>query len=126
LHRALVFTIKNAQFKEPLQKSNSHDEVDDRHKHGDAWGPFGILSLAVMSRSIVFFGLNTFLPLYWINVLHQSKAAGARALAIFFTSGVIGTLLGGWLADRVGYSRIVITFLACLAIILPVLMSFFS
>jgi MFS transporter, FSR family, fosmidomycin resistance protein len=87
----------------------------------DAWGPFALLALIVISRSVVFFGLNTFLPLYWIHVLHQSKAAGGTALTILFAAGVIGSLLGGRCADRFGYRRVVLGGLSCLTVILPVL-----
>jgi MFS transporter, FSR family, fosmidomycin resistance protein len=73
----------------------------------DAWGPFTLLTLAVICRSIVFYGLNTFVPLYWINILHQSKAAGATALSIMFGTGVLGTLIGGKLADRYGHRNLV-------------------
>lgn len=46
----------------------------------DAWGPFARLTVAVLCRSVVFYGLNTFLPLYWIVVFHQLKSAGGAAL----------------------------------------------
>ena len=51
--------------------------------------------------------MTTFLPLYWINVLHQSKAVGGTALTILFTVGAVGTLFGGQLADRFGYSKVI-------------------
>jgi len=74
----------------------------------DAWGPFGRLSLIVIGRSIVFYALNTFVPLYWIHVLHQSKAKGGAALSIMSAAGIVGSLLGGRLADRFGYRRVVL------------------
>ena len=42
----------------------------------DDWRAFGILSGATICRSIVFYGLNTFLALYFINRWHQTAAAG--------------------------------------------------
>ncbi len=65
----------------------------------DEWIPFIFLAATVICRSTIFYGLNTFIPLYWINVLHQSKAAGGTALTIMFASGLIGTLAGGRFAD---------------------------
>jgi FSR family fosmidomycin resistance protein-like MFS transporter len=87
----------------------------------DAWGSFTRLTVVVICRSILFYGLNTFLPLYWINVLQQSKTTAGTALTILFTAGVIGTLLGGRLADYLGHRRILLIGLVTLAPLLPVL-----
>jgi MFS transporter, FSR family, fosmidomycin resistance protein len=85
----------------------------------DEWGAFSILMVTIMLRSVVFYGLNTFLPLYWLNVLHQSHEAAGTILTIYFTSGVMGTLLGGRLGDRFGYRRIVIISLLAVTLALP-------
>jgi FSR family fosmidomycin resistance protein-like MFS transporter len=68
----------------------------------DSWGSFGLLSGAIIFRSVLFFGFNTFLPLYWIDVLGQSPAAAGAILSVWLGSGVIGSLVGGRLADRYG------------------------
>jgi FSR family fosmidomycin resistance protein-like MFS transporter len=88
----------------------------------DAWAPFARLTLMVITRSILFFGLNTFIPLYWIHVLGQSKAAGATALTIMAGSGVIGNLMGGWLADRFGHRKLLWIGLIALIPLFPALL----
>jgi FSR family fosmidomycin resistance protein-like MFS transporter len=60
------------------------------------------LSGATICRSIVFFGLNTFLALYFMGRWNQTAAEGNRALAVFLGTSIAGTLMGGWLADRFG------------------------
>jgi len=87
----------------------------------DAWGPFLRLSTALMCRSMVFYGLNTFLPLYWIAVLHRSQAEGGIALSVLLLVGLAGTLLGGRLADRFGRRLVVVT---ALGILTPSLLLF--
>lgn len=72
------------------------------------WRAFLLLTVAVICRSIVFYGMNTFLPLYWIAVLGQSKSAAALALTILLTTGAIGTLISGRLADRYGRRVVVL------------------
>jgi FSR family fosmidomycin resistance protein-like MFS transporter len=67
------------------------------------WKSFSLLSILLCIRSVVFYGLNTFLPLFWINILLQSKSDGTSMLSIFLLFGAIGTLIGGRLADRFGY-----------------------
>jgi FSR family fosmidomycin resistance protein-like MFS transporter len=68
----------------------------------DDWMAFGILSGATISRSIVFYGLNTFLALYFMKRWSQAPPLASRALAVFLGTSIFGTLLGGWLADRFG------------------------
>ncbi len=89
----------------------------------DAWGPFARLTGAVVARAVLFFGYNTFIPLYWIHVLGQSKAAGATALTVFALAGVVGNLLGGQLADRFGPTRIAVAGFGVLLPLAPTLIA---
>ncbi|MGW5319713.1 MFS transporter [Nocardia thailandica] len=68
----------------------------------DHWGPFAVLTVLEVVRSVVFFGVNTFVVLCWIRSLGAGDGLGGVALAAFLTGGVAGTLLGGRLADRFG------------------------
>lgn len=68
----------------------------------DDWPAFLRLTLVVVVRSILFFGLVTFLALYFIDELGASQGEGGAVITIFLVAGVTGTLLGGWLADRAG------------------------
>ncbi len=74
----------------------------------DRWAAFARLSAPVLARAIVFYGLNTFIPLYWIRVFGASKSGGGAALTLMLGSGVAGTLAGGWLADRFGRRVVVL------------------
>lgn len=87
----------------------------------DAWGPFARLTAAVVTRAILLYGFNTFIPLYWIHVLHRSKASGALALTAFSLASVIGNLLGGRLADRFGHTRIAAAGFCALIPLVPAL-----
>lgn len=66
------------------------------------WREFSRLTVVIIARSTVFVGCNAFIPLYWVNVFGQSKAAGALALVIFCACGVTCNILGGLLSDRIG------------------------
>ncbi len=68
----------------------------------DNWPGFLRLTAVVVVRSIVFFGAVSFIALYFIHDFQASQALGGAALTVFLTFGAVGTLLGGWLADRVG------------------------
>jgi FSR family fosmidomycin resistance protein-like MFS transporter len=84
----------------------------------DRWGPFAALTGIEILRSAAFFGLNTFIELYWIRSLHASRALAGIALTCFLAGGVAGTLLGGRIADRIGAVR---TVQLGTAVILPAL-----
>jgi FSR family fosmidomycin resistance protein-like MFS transporter len=79
-----------------------------RSEQPEAWGPFTILSGVIALRSFVYFGLVTFIPLYYVHVLHSSKALGNSALSAMLLGGACGTLLGGPLADRFGRRAVLI------------------
>ena len=58
----------------------------------------------MLVRSIVFYGLNTFIPLYWIAALHQSKAAGGFALTLLLVVGGMGAAIRA-VVPRPGHSE---------------------
>ncbi|SDX80621.1 MFS transporter, FSR family, fosmidomycin resistance protein [Modestobacter sp. DSM 44400] len=68
----------------------------------DDWPAFGKLTAVVIVRSILFFGLSTFLALHFIRDLGASTGQAGAVLTVFLVAGASGTLLGGWLADRAG------------------------
>jgi len=68
----------------------------------DDWPAFLRLTSVVVVRSVLFFGLTSFLALYFINELGASRGQGGAALTVFLVTGAVGTLLGGAVADRYG------------------------
>ena len=71
------------------------------------WVSFGRLTLLIAFSSIVLCGLRSFIPLYLVNVTGLSTAAAGSALTVLFMFGVVTTLIGGLLADRIGYLKVV-------------------
>ena len=74
----------------------------------DDWPSFARLGVVIGARTVLFFGLLTFVPLYFVDVLQRSEQAGNTALIVFLAGGAFGTLAGGRLADRVGRRLVVI------------------
>ncbi len=87
----------------------------------EQWRPFVILGAVISLRSFIYFGLVTFIPLYYIADLHTSKAFGNGALSAMLIGGACGTLIGGPLADRFGRRSVLIGSM----VILPPLMAGF-
>jgi MFS transporter, FSR family, fosmidomycin resistance protein len=87
----------------------------------DRWGPFTRVATIAGVRSGVYFGLQAFVPAYFIVHFHSSAGVGNAALTTLLICGALGTLVGGRLADRVGRRRIMI---ACTATLTPLLLLF--
>jgi MFS transporter, FSR family, fosmidomycin resistance protein len=96
-------------------EARSEDSPDDR------WGPFARLTGVISLRSCVHFGLLTFVPVYFVEVLGSSEPAGNAALTAMLAAGAAGTLIGGRAADRLGARTIL---LCCTAAAAPLLALF--
>lgn len=66
----------------------------------DRWAPFAWLAAIAALRSGVYFGLQAFIATYFIIHLGASEALGNAALTVMLVAGAVGTLVGGWLGDR--------------------------
>ena len=91
-------------------------------RDADDWGAFGRLGGLVSLRTGVYFGLQAFVPAYFVAELASSEAAGNAALTIMLAAGAAGTLVGGGLVDRWGARAVLIgtmTMLLPLLLVLP-------
>ncbi|MEE3452438.1 MFS transporter [Dialister sp.] len=85
-----------------------HKKEKGRLRRGKArndWKSFGKLTVLIFARSIGFTVCKTFLPVFWIQVLHADASEGSFILTILFSLGCIITYFGGLLADRLGCVR---------------------
>lgn len=73
----------------------------------DNWNAFCRLCGAIFGRSIIFYGLSTFITLYLIDKLGQTKGTATTTLSIFFLFSAVSTLLGGRFADKYGYRTLI-------------------
>jgi FSR family fosmidomycin resistance protein-like MFS transporter len=68
----------------------------------DDWAAFSRLGGLIALRSGIYFGLQAFVPAYFVAELASTEAAGNLALTIMLACGAAGTLVGGGLVDRLG------------------------
>ena len=89
-------------------ENTADEKSNEKEENGkNDWKAFAHLTLLIVCSSIVICGLRSFIPLYWVDVLGLSEAAAGSALTLLFTLGVVTTLIGGLMADRFGYLKIV-------------------
>jgi MFS transporter, FSR family, fosmidomycin resistance protein len=100
---ALAMALVLARWLRRLLDGPAGDEHTSRLPTGrDDWAAFIRLTAVTIVRSVVFFGLTTFLGLHFVRDLGASAGTAGAVLTTFLVAGAAGTLLGGWLADRAG------------------------
>jgi FSR family fosmidomycin resistance protein-like MFS transporter len=77
----------------------------------------GLLIAVVAIRSWTQAGFTTFVPFYYLEVLGGDPRLVGSLLAVFLGAGVVGTLVAGPIADRVGLRRCMV---ASLLLVAPV------
>jgi len=87
---------------------------DDRRR------AMGLLGAVIALRSVAWFTLLAFVPL-WVVSLGHSKADGNRLLFLMLLAGAFGTLVLGPVADRVGLRR---TLVVTQALVAPLMLVF--
>src|ERR671930_446155 len=73
----------------------------------DRPGALALLLGVIAFRSVAWFGLITFVPLWEVSLGH-SKSHGSHLLSLMLLAGGIGTLAAGPIADRIGRRPVVI------------------
>src|SRR5206468_1195418 len=86
----------------------------------DRLGALLLLLGVIAFRSVAWFGLITFVPLWEVSLGH-SKAYGNHLLSLMLLAGGVGTLAAGPLADRFGRRPVL---LACSAATAPLILVF--
>jgi MFS transporter, FSR family, fosmidomycin resistance protein len=86
--------------------------VPDRERRVSDAGPnqpraLAVLLAVVTFRSLAWFGLLTFVPLYEVSLGH-TKTYGNHLLAFMLLVGGIGTLAAGPIADRIGLRTVLL------------------
>jgi FSR family fosmidomycin resistance protein-like MFS transporter len=80
----------------------------------DRPGALSLLLAVVALRSVAWFGLVTFVPLWAVSLGH-SKAYGNQLLTFMLLAGAAGTLAAGPLADRIGRRPVLVGAIAATA-----------
>ena len=105
----------------PERRRAASGRAEPPHKASqpDRWGPFARVAGVAAVRSGAYFGLQAFIPAYFIAHFGSSAGVANAALTTILVAGALGTLVGGRLADRVGRRRILI---ACNAVLTPLML----
>jgi MFS transporter, FSR family, fosmidomycin resistance protein len=94
-------------------------ESGDRRE--DDWGALSRLGALVCLRSGIYFGLQAFIPTYFVAQLGGTESLGNAALAAMLLAGALGTVAGGFVVDRFGPRFVVVGSMVLLLPLLTVL-----
>jgi FSR family fosmidomycin resistance protein-like MFS transporter len=106
-----------SQFREDHHASIAAQPADETN-----WSAFIRLTIVIVLRSILYYGLIAFLPLYLIKIRELSIPEANGALTILAISGATGTLVLGNIADRFGRKRVLLTSLALMTALITLLL----
>lgn len=102
---------------QPQRRTVSHDDPAAA-ADPDRWRPFAAVATIAGLRSGVWFGLQAFVPIWFVVHYGTSTGVGNAALTTMLLAGALGTLVGGRVADRAGRRTVLI---ACTAALTPLL-----
>lgn len=89
-----------------------------RASHGDDdLRAMSLLAVVIAFRSVAWFGLLTFVPL-WVVENGGTEGEGNRTLALMLVAGAVGTLVLGPVADRLGLRRTLLVTQAALPVLI--------
>ena len=111
---ALTRLIPHLRRLRPERSTSPYVRGDDRRS------AMALLGCVIGLRSIAWFTLLAFVPL-WVESKGHSKADGGRLLVLMLLAGAVGTLLIGAVADRIGLRR---TLVVTQALLTPLILVF--
>lgn len=126
---ALLLLISLASIADTQRVYNEYSDLNQDKAHKESFNirskavlvPVVLLTLVVIIRSWVHFGMVTYLPQYYINYLGRSEGLAAVLTTTFLLAGAAGTLVAGPIADRVGLKNVII---ASLIVLIPLMYLF--
>lgn len=91
----------------PVRPAGVPSASSTAHRPGgrDDWLAFRALLAVILARSVGTSIVTTFVALFVVRRFDQPTSVGALALGLLSGVGIGATLLGGWLADRLGRVR---------------------
>lgn len=112
----LCAAILLSQNKALLSYSNPDKQSSDDSLYQDNWVGFGFVMGAISCRSIMYYALLSFIPLFLVYNLGQEEAFASSVISLFALVCAVGTIASGWAGQLLGAKKLIIVSYACVAI----------
>ena len=86
----------------------------------DHWGAFSVVLGALSVRSIVFYGVTSFFPLYLVAMFGASEDSASLLITVFSICGACATALSGFVVRRIETPKLMVACFALMAVALIV------
>jgi len=104
----VIVTMVSLKGLNRISREAQHKKIAQRHVLGkDDWKSFATVAGCMTGRSVLLFGLTTFIPLYFAGVFRLSATEASNTLVLYAVMSAVCTLLGGHAADRFGFHRVI-------------------
>ena len=87
----------------------------------DRWGAFSVVLGALSVRSIVFYGVTSFFPLYLVATFNAAEDSASLLITVFSIFGAVATASAGFMSHRVPTPRLMV---GCFVLMVASLASF--
>ena len=118
----LTWTLRGQRAEAASERlhAHEHERLPAVHRP-EHWGPFTRLAGAAVTRTVAFFALQAFVPIYMIDQLGTSTTTAEIALTTMLAAGAVGTLVGSRCADRWGRRLVLVWAMLPLTVLLALL-----
>jgi len=86
----------------------------------DRWGAFTLVLGTLSVRSVVFYGVTSFFPLFLVTVFGTAEDAATMLITAFSIAGAVATAASGFAAHRIPTPRLMVlcfvAMVACLVV----------
>ena len=97
--------LRNRKYVEYTRTEEKRQQLNASVEQEDYKG-FAMLTAMIFFRSMVLFGLTTFIPVYFIETFGLNSQQANLNLSLIAVCSAFASLAGGILADRIGFKKV--------------------
>lgn len=102
---AVILLSLNKTF---LTFSTSSQAPTSEEAPADNWRGFSIIMGAISCRSIMYYALLSFIPLFLVYNLGQEETFASSVISLFALVCAIGTVTSGWVGQKLGTKKLIV------------------
>lgn len=103
-----------------LELGTKEQAAVDATAPADDWRGFAFVMGAVGARSIIYYALLAFIPLFLVSNLGQDESFASSIISLFAIVCAVGTIASGWAGQKLGAKRLIILSYAIVAVLVVI------